>query len=69
MKTWWRILAGIGAGAGNLFANGSSPKQILFSVLVAAMGVISHFSSTSDPTQLDGTKPSVEANAAKVINN
>lgn len=57
MKTWWRIIAGIGAGAGQLFANGYGGKQILAATLLALMGVISHITSTSDPTQPDGTKP------------
>lgn len=57
MKTWWRIIAGLAAGAGDLYANGATPKQILFSSLLAAMGIVSHFTSTSDPTQPDGTKP------------
>jgi len=57
MKTWWRILAGIGAGAGNLYANGHTKAEILQSVLLAAMGLVSHLTSTSDKTQIDGTKP------------
>ena len=63
MKTWWRIIAGIGASAADLYANGTAPKQILFSLLLTVMGVISHFTSTSDSTQIDGTKPEVAANA------
>ena len=53
-STWWRILAGIGAGAGNLFANGQSGKQILLSTLLAAMGVVSHITSTSDSSTPSG---------------
>lgn len=65
MKTWWRPIATIAAGAANSFANGTSPKQILFSVLIAAMGFISHFSSTSDPTQVDGIKPAITGDDSK----
>lgn len=68
MKTWWRILATVGAGAANSFANGTSPKQILFSTLIALTGVISHLSSASDKTQVDGIKPAITGDmpAAKV---
>lgn len=59
MKTWWRIIAGLGAGAANSFANGVAPKQIGFSLLLVAMGIVSHFSSTSDSTQVDGIKPAI----------
>jgi len=67
MKTWWRVIAGLAAGAANSYANGVSPKQIGFSVLIAAMGLISHLTSTSDPTEIDGTKASVAENAAKKL--
>lgn len=56
MKTWWRVIAGLGAGAANAFANGTNWKQVLLSLAFAAMGVVSHASSTSDPTTSDGTK-------------
>lgn len=56
MKTWWRIIAGIAAGAANSFAGGANVKTTLVSVALAAMGLISHLSSTSDPTTITGTK-------------
>lgn len=68
MKTWWRIIASAAGGAANLYANGTAPKQILFSTLVALMGVVSHLSSASDKTQVDGIKPAITGDmpAAKV---
>lgn len=45
---WLRTLAGIASGAGNLFANGTSGKQILLSVLLAGMGIVSHLTSTDN---------------------
>lgn len=56
MSTWWRVVAGIGAGAGQLFANGANWKQVLASLALAGMGIVSHLSSTSDKTTTDGTK-------------
>lgn len=56
MSTWWRVIAGIGAGAGQLFANGANWKQVLASLALAGMGIVSHLSSTSDATATDGTK-------------
>lgn len=54
MPTWLRSLAGLGAGAANAFANGTSGKQILVSVLLAGMGIISHLTSTSDASSPTG---------------
>lgn len=45
---WLRSLAGVGAGLGNLYANGMGGKQILMSLLMTALGVITHATST-DP--------------------
>lgn len=55
-STWWRVLAGFGAGAGQLFANGAGWKQILASLALAGMGYVSHITSTSDATTADGVK-------------
>jgi hypothetical protein len=40
MKNWQTTLAGLGAGALNLFANGTDPKQIAFSVGMALLGTL-----------------------------
>lgn len=56
MGTWWRVLAGLGAGAGQLFANGAGWKQIVASLALAGMGIVSHLTSTSDKTAADGVK-------------
>lgn len=50
MSTWWRVLAGLGAGGANIFANGGNWKQVLVSLAMAGMGIVSHLSSTSDAT-------------------
>lgn len=47
---WLRTAAGIGAGALNLLANGHNWKQVLFSVGLAALGAITHATST-DPVR------------------
>jgi hypothetical protein len=41
MKNWKTSLAGLAAGALNLFANGHNWKQILLSVGVAGLGLFS----------------------------
>jgi len=41
VKNLWTTLAGLGAGALNLFANGTNWKQILASVGLAALGLLS----------------------------
>jgi hypothetical protein len=41
MKNWKTTLAGLGAGALNLFANGVNWKQVLVSVGVSAIGLLS----------------------------
>jgi hypothetical protein len=56
MSTWWRVVAGLAAGGADLFANGTNWKQVLVSVGLAAMGIISHATSTSDPKAIDGVK-------------
>lgn len=55
MKNWLTSLAGIGAGALNLLANGTNWKQILVSVGVAALGLVSKdFNTTGNG--VDATK-------------
>lgn len=56
MPTWMRSVFGLGAGALNMFANGTNWKQVLVSVAVAGMGVVSHLSSTSDKSSPTATK-------------
>ncbi len=41
MKNWKTSLFGLGAGALNMFANGTNWKQVLLSVGVAGLGVFS----------------------------
>jgi hypothetical protein len=48
MKDWKTTLFGVGAGALNLFANGTKWQQVLFSVGVALLG---HFASDKGTTQ------------------
>jgi hypothetical protein len=57
MKTWWRSIVGIVAGGANLFANGTNWKQVLLSMGLAGIGVVSQFSSTSDVTSPTGKIP------------
>jgi hypothetical protein len=45
MPTWLRSVAGILAGGLNLFANGTNWKQVLASVGVALIGIVSHASA------------------------
>ena len=56
MQTWWRSLVGIATGGLNLLANGTGWKQVLLSAGVAALGVVSHLSSTSDAAVATGKK-------------
>jgi len=56
VKTWWRSVVGIVAGGANLFANGTNWKQVLLSMGLAGIGVVSQFSSTSDPTAAGGKR-------------
>lgn len=56
MSTWWRVAFGFALGVGNAVANGTSLKQLGLSVLLAAFGVVSHASSTSDKSSPDGAK-------------
>jgi hypothetical protein len=57
MNTWWRVVAGFLTGAANVLANGTNWKQILVSASLAAMGVVSHLSSTSDVTTVTKITP------------
>lgn len=57
MKTWWRSLLGLASGGLNLFANGTNWKQILVSLGLAGLGIVSHLSSTSDTTTSSGKEP------------
>jgi hypothetical protein len=41
MKDWKTTLAGIGAGVLNLIANGANWKQVLVSLAVAGLGLLS----------------------------
>ncbi len=40
MKNWKTTLLGLGAGALNMFANGTNWKQVLLSLALAAFGVV-----------------------------
>ncbi len=57
MPTWLRSIFGLAAGGLNLFANGTNWKQVLLSIAVAALGVVSHLSSTSNTSQPTGKTP------------
>jgi hypothetical protein len=50
MPTWLRSAFGLAAGALNLFANGTNWKQVLVSVAVAGLGIVTHLTSTSGDT-------------------
>lgn len=51
-KNWKTTLFGLGAGALNMFANGTNWKQVLFSVGIAAIGAFSKdFNVTGGTTQ------------------
>ena len=47
MPTWLRSVIGIAAGGANLFANGMNWKQVLVSLGIAGLGVVSHLTSQS----------------------
>lgn len=57
LPTWLRSVVGIGTGILNVYANGTGIKPLLVSISLAALGVVSHLSSTSDPTSPTGVKP------------
>lgn len=57
MPTWLRSVMGLGAGALNTLANGANWKQVLLSLALAGMGIVSHLSSTSDTSSSTGKKP------------
>ena len=46
---WLRTVVGIAAGGANLWANGTNWKQVLMSLAIAALGVVTHVTSV-DPT-------------------
>jgi hypothetical protein len=46
--TWLRSVFGIAAGGLNLFANGMNWKQVLVSLAVTGLGIVSQLSSTSN---------------------
>ena len=48
MGKWWRTLAGLGAGAANMFANGTNWKQILVSLAVAGLGIVTQVTGVQD---------------------
>jgi len=48
MPTWLRSVFGLIAGGMNLLANGTNWKQVLVSVAVAGLGVVSQLTSVSD---------------------
>lgn len=45
---WLRSIFGLAAGALNLLANGANWKQILVSVAIAGVGVVSHITGLQD---------------------
>ena len=47
MPTWLRSIMGIAAGGLNSLANGTNWKQVLLSIGLAGMGIVSHLTSTS----------------------
>jgi hypothetical protein len=62
LPTWLRSVAGIGTGVLNAIANGTkngqvNPWQLALSAALAAMGIISHLSSTSDANSPTGKVP------------
>ena len=48
MPTWLRSLFGVLAGGANLFANGTNWKEVLLSIAVAGLGIVTHLTSTSN---------------------
>ncbi len=54
MPTWLRSVFGLAAGGLNSLANGTNWKQILLSLGLASLGIVSHLSSTSDVTNKRG---------------
>jgi hypothetical protein len=58
MPTWLRSVFGLAAGGLNLFANGTNWKQVLVSLAVAGLGIVTHLSSTSG--QPTGATPAAQ---------
>ena len=50
MKSWRTSLLGLGAGALNLFANGTHWKEVLLSFGIAALGLAAKDSNVSGGT-------------------
>jgi len=57
MKPFWRSIVGILAGGADLYANGTNWRNVLVAIGIAALGLVSHLSSTSDPTAPTGVMP------------
>jgi hypothetical protein len=55
MPTWLRSVFGVLAGALNLFANGTNWKQVLVSIALGGLGIISQLTSTSNLTPTPNT--------------
>jgi hypothetical protein len=47
LPSWLRTVFGLAAGGLNLFANGTSWKQVLLSLAVSGLGIVTHLSSTN----------------------
>jgi len=60
MKNWMTSLFGLGAGALNLFANGAKWQQVVFSVALAALGVVA-----KDSRVTGGTVPGNSSSSAQ----
>jgi hypothetical protein len=57
MPKWLRSVIGVLAGGANLYANGTGWKEVLLSLAVAALGIVSHLSS-SGPSSSNSSAPS-----------
>jgi hypothetical protein len=47
---WLRSILGVAVGVTNTIANGTSPKQLLLSILFAALGIVTHVTSKDGTT-------------------
>ncbi len=59
MGTWWRTVIGILAGGAQAYAGGLDWKHVLAGLGLAALGIVSHLSSTSDATAISGPQKSI----------
>jgi hypothetical protein len=57
MPTWLRSVFGVLAGGANLFANGTNWKQVLLSMAIAGLGIVTHLTSTSNLTPVGKNNP------------